>query len=50
MSNNNNLWLGEDQRLLLEMYLGFYNTTQRQIDSLQIASQQLNVNNITLTQ
>ena len=41
MSNNNNLWLGEDQRLLLEMYLGFYNTTQRQIDSLQITQQHI---------
>jgi hypothetical protein len=44
-NNNNNLWLGEDQRLLLEMYLGFYNTTQRQIDSLQ-ETQQINRRNI----
>ena len=44
-NNNNNLWLGEDQRLLLEMYLGFYNTTQRQIDSLQ-ETQQFNRRNI----
>ena len=31
---NHNFYLSYDQRLMLEMYIGFYNTAQRQIDAL----------------
>ena len=33
-NNNRNFSLSYDQRLMLEMYIGFYNTTQRQLDTL----------------